>query len=145
MAVTKMVPEVKALFVEALESGNYTQVSGALRARNIDGSASYCCLGVLSELAVEAGIVKRARIDGGRDNCEVVEDENACTYADVLPDGTLRQDVGCVKGASLTDRIQEWSGLSGAGMLFGGGSLIDLNDNMGYDFKRIAAVIREQF
>lgn len=143
MAVTKMVPEVKALFVEALESGNYTQVSGMLRARNIDGSASYCCLGVLSELAVEAGIVKRAKISS--DGYEVVEDETSEAYADVLPDGTLRQEIAYLETSSLTPGVQEWSGLTDVGMLPSGGSLIDLNDNMKYSFNRIAAVIREQF
>jgi hypothetical protein len=46
----KMNPEIKAKWVEALRSGEYRQARRRLR---LDDSAgpSYCCLGVLCELA----------------------------------------------------------------------------------------------
>lgn len=47
-AVQRMDPEVKRLWVEALESGEFKQATGMLR-RDEDGTR-YCCLGVLCEL-----------------------------------------------------------------------------------------------
>jgi len=43
--------EVKKLWIEALRSGKYEQGRGAL---NKDGK--FCCLGVLCDLAVKAGV-----------------------------------------------------------------------------------------
>jgi len=51
----RMNPEVKAQWIEALESGEYTQGRGALTKVGPDGSRSHCCLGVLTDLAVKAG------------------------------------------------------------------------------------------
>jgi hypothetical protein len=49
----KMDPEVKALWVEALRSGNFKQGRNLLRSMD----DSYCCLGVLCELAHQAGVI----------------------------------------------------------------------------------------
>lgn len=53
-----MNPEVKTQWLEALRSGEFQQGTGAL----CEGG-KYCCLGVLSELAVRAGVVRG--YDGG--------------------------------------------------------------------------------
>lgn len=46
-----MDPEIKAKWVEALRSGKYTQARGTLK-KEVEGSGvSYCCLGVLCEVA----------------------------------------------------------------------------------------------
>lgn len=45
----KMNPEVKALWCDALESGEFEQVRGKLRSPVVCGYG-YCCLGVLSEV-----------------------------------------------------------------------------------------------
>lgn len=45
-----MKPEIKAKWIAALRSGNYKQTTGVLK-RETDGAVSYCCLGVLCELA----------------------------------------------------------------------------------------------
>lgn len=50
--MTKMNPEIKAQWVDALRSGEREQGNGAL---NRDGK--FCCLGVLCDLAARAGIV----------------------------------------------------------------------------------------
>lgn len=50
-----MNPEIKAQWVTALRSGEYKQGRGNLRWISAKGS-TYCCLGVLSDLAVKAGI-----------------------------------------------------------------------------------------
>ena len=51
-----MNPEVKALWTEALRSGNYKQGRGQLHYRGEAGEL-FCCLGVLCDLAVKAGVV----------------------------------------------------------------------------------------
>lgn len=42
--------EEKRLWLEALRSGKYKQTKGTLGRKNLDGSASYCCLGVACEV-----------------------------------------------------------------------------------------------
>lgn len=46
-----MNPEIKRAWVKALRSGNYKQGQGALRQHD-----RFCCLGVLCDLAVKAGV-----------------------------------------------------------------------------------------
>jgi hypothetical protein len=54
----KMNPEVKDLWVKALRSGEYSQAEGKLcYASKEDGSRSFCCLGVLADLGVKAGVI----------------------------------------------------------------------------------------
>lgn len=48
-------PEVKQIWLEALRSGNFGQCPGKLA----DGKGNHCCLGVLSELAVQEGVVTK--------------------------------------------------------------------------------------
>jgi len=50
--MTQMNQEIKAKWVAALKSGKYPQGAFKLNSRG-----SYCCLGVLCEIAKEAGIV----------------------------------------------------------------------------------------
>lgn len=47
--------KVKAQWVAALRSGEYEQATDQLR-RIEDGKSSFCCLGVLCDLAAKAGI-----------------------------------------------------------------------------------------
>ena len=49
----KMDPHWKKKWVDALRSGEYLQGKGCLRRRT-----SYCCLGVLTDLAIREGAVK---------------------------------------------------------------------------------------
>jgi hypothetical protein len=46
--------DIKDKWVAALESGDYPQGTGCLKSE----TGAYCCLGVLTELAVQAGVVK---------------------------------------------------------------------------------------
>lgn len=52
----KLRPEIKAEWVQALRSGQYAQGRGVLRFRAPDDGDSYCCLGVLTDLAVQAKV-----------------------------------------------------------------------------------------
>jgi hypothetical protein len=59
-----MNPEIKKLWTDALRSGEYEQTTGTLHKINqVDGEEkhSYCCLGVLCELAVKDGVVESKR------------------------------------------------------------------------------------
>jgi len=71
-----MNPRIKQLWIDALRSGEYTQAEGQLRVRvhYNDGTYSYCCLGVLCELAVAEGVIETST-DGyaGRDKILPVE------------------------------------------------------------------------
>jgi hypothetical protein len=50
---------VKEKWLERLRSGEVEQARGALRVVDSDGSESFCCLGVLCEIAVEEGVIQR--------------------------------------------------------------------------------------
>lgn len=50
--MTKLVPEIKAEWIKALRSGEYEQ--GRIGLRHGD---TYCCLGVLCDIAVRHGII----------------------------------------------------------------------------------------
>lgn len=56
MARPKLKKRVKAQWLAALRSGDYGQGRGALRKRAANGD-KFCCLGVLCELAVKAGVI----------------------------------------------------------------------------------------
>lgn len=54
-----MKPDIKEQWVGALRSGHYQQGRGRLA----DNDGKYCCLGVLCELATEAGILDKEMSD----------------------------------------------------------------------------------
>jgi hypothetical protein len=126
-----MNPEIKALWLESLRSGEYVQGTGTLRSENDE----YCCLGVLCDLASKAGVGSWAK-----DNAYVT---------------TESEQFGVLPG-----EVQEWAGMeTSTGLLFESmtlnvpgpygddyvvNTLIDLNDN-GMDFASIADVIEDQF
>lgn len=58
----KLKPEIKARWVAALRSGDYTQGQNVLRKQTTAG-VQHCCLGVLMEIALEDGIVTRITDD----------------------------------------------------------------------------------
>lgn len=58
-----MKPDIKAQWVAALRSGEYEQGKGVLREIDNDGTlGGYCCLGVLCDLAVKAGVIPEPTI-----------------------------------------------------------------------------------
>lgn len=76
-----MVPEVKAQWIADLRSGEIPQTQGKLH--RVDGSM--CCLGVLSKLAADEGVV------------EVVQQGNLFSYNGLL--------------GGLSDQTCQWAGL----------------------------------
>ena len=90
-----MNPEIKAQWCADLRSGEYKQGRGVLHYIGIDGAQdTYCCLGVLMEQAVRAGIIKR--------------NQSGAYYALVLDeDGETRTE-----NSLLMREVVEWAGLS---------------------------------
>lgn len=62
-----MKPEVKEKWVAALRSGEYQQGLNVLAHRDDEGAMSYCCLGVLCDLAVKDGVAVDVQSDADGD------------------------------------------------------------------------------
>jgi len=117
MTLTKDSPksEIIAEWVRRLRSGNYTQTQRVLRNKD-----SFCCLGVLCEVAVDAGVIPPAVSRPNHPSLFVYDGQ----------DRTLPQSVA------------DWAGVGKAGD-YGPGimeSLASKND-YGYSFEEIANLI----
>ncbi|MDO7847661.1 hypothetical protein Q5H92_14930 [Hymenobacter sp. M29] len=118
--------EIKKDWLEALRSGKYTQGKYSLKKENEEGKVSYCCLGVLCDLAVRQGIVE--------------EEENASYCGEYLFDG---------EETSLTPKLREWAGIETPEAKIDKPvgphtSLMALNDSGDYTFPQIAQIIEDQ-
>lgn len=116
MSPYEMNQEVKALWLEALRSGDYRRAEGKLH-RTANGE-EYCCLGVLCDLAVKAGLP-----------VEVEPALRAYMRYDGFPD-------------TLPESVMEWAGLMDSSPDTPHGELVALNDD-GMSFDDIANVIEE--
>jgi hypothetical protein len=104
-----MDPAVRDQWCRALRSGEYQQTIGQLR----DGSA-YCCLGVLTDLAAEAGVFSWDALDD--------------THYGVLPEAVQDWAGLASEDPSLIFEPHEWISASGA-------------NDMGKSFAEIADLI----
>jgi hypothetical protein len=135
----KMDPKVKPLWLAALRSGEYEQ-GGAYLNRN----GKFCCLGVLCDLAVKAGV----DIDIV-EHSDAQEDEDRATTYDA-------------NYSSLPLSVTDWSGVGSGGDFPDGVQgvpycdmstendtplefLWQLNDLAEWDFSQIADFIEENF
>lgn len=120
-----MDPVIKAQWIEDLRSGKYLQGSGYLR-KVEEGGDRFCCLGVLCELAVAAGIAKSVLSDGHY------------VYTD-LPAG--------VSGSSHypPQAVYDWAGIKSdrEDVVVEGIGLATRNDD-GKSFAEIADIIEEK-
>lgn len=132
--------EVRAEWVGALRSGIYEQGQGVLR----DARESYCCLGVLCDLAARAGVGKWNPPDHGAgyqfDATPTSSDADSESWFDISRTDLPRQ---VAKWAGITDEgtlvdPEYWSSVNEPA-----DSLIGLNDSAGYDFDQIADVIEQ--
>ena len=106
--------EIKAEWVAALRSGQYTQGVGYL-ARQYHGIVRHCVMGVLCEIAATKGVVSRT------------------VWAHTISfDGRTQ---------ILPERVVLWAGLSDADLSINGRTLEALNDYDNLDFEQIAAII----
>jgi hypothetical protein len=126
--------EIKAQWVQALRSGEYKQGQGALRSDD----NTYCCLGVLCDLAVKDGkahwFKKELRTFDGYGNQSGRKLEEGWRVLD--------RDGGH-DGGVPTKIIVEWAGLEQAHPLLGDSGAIGLNDGERASFERIADLIEE--
>jgi hypothetical protein len=113
-----MNPEIKTKWLTALRSGNYEQGREQL-ATLTEGGTTFCCLGVLCEIAVGEGIIKS-------------EPSNGNEY--------LKYDTGSFY---LPELVSEWAGLDNNDCphnpeLLDGVNVGTLNDERNLDFLAIA-------
>lgn len=121
--IKKMDPEIKALWLTALRSGEFPQAIGALK--NDKGN---CCLGVLCEVAVRNEVIPEV---------EYSEEWNNFYYVSMAYDCTP------------PDAVTKWAGLfnnDNPEVIYNGEcvTLIDLNDSFKLSFLEIADIIEEQ-
>lgn len=90
-----MHPEIKVIWLEALRSGLYKQGKSLLKCENTQGELEYCCLGVLSDIAVKHGVVSVSR--------DVILNQ----------DGSRGYTFGDNSRAALPPEVAEWSGVDG--------------------------------
>jgi hypothetical protein len=110
--------EVRDRWTAALRSGDYVQGHARLRVVDDDGRVRHCCLGVLCELAVAAGV---ARLDAA-----------AGTYHDPV----VQPDFGY--GGVLPPSVVDWAGLRDPNPAVDGVQLSYWNDIAGSTFASIA-------
>jgi|ERR1044071_4550800 hypothetical protein len=135
-----MNPEIKQRWVDALRSGEYHQTDGMLFQYDpgLDApyTESFCCLGVLCELAVEDGVVERAYIYP-KDRDQSV----GYIATGGKPDEHTQFDI-------LPRVVADWAGLDGDTIPTPSGyedSLITMNDDFKLSFQKIADIIEEGF
>lgn len=126
MKTEPMNPVVKAKWLEALRSGEYKQADGVLRTTE----DSYCCLGVLSQIASDEGIVAQPKQRNGYGHYRWTDDDGTTGYMYLLPS------------------VAEWAGLDSASGRIEDGTgghvcLSQMNDD-GSTFTEIANVIEER-
>lgn len=120
-----MNPTVKALWVRALRSGNYRQGVGGLADPGMGTEIRYCCLGVLCDLAVKAGVITMRASSNGHFLFGQFGQDARADYSET----------------QLPQAVQKWAGLNSGnptlhsipdpereGAIFYMPSLVDLND-----------------
>jgi hypothetical protein len=138
--------DIKAQWVAALRSGEFEQGKTALKTNE----GSYCCLGVLCELAVREGVAVAVPSIGEA----AVFYEHSTNYFGPGPDW----DSDGMESGLLPEVVQKWAGLLDSNPnvrhqlpqddqvpgLNEISCLADLNDNRDLSFEAIAAIIEEQ-
>lgn len=127
-ATHPMNPDAKKAWVEGLRSGNYAQTNGHLHLKEAlqFTPAGFCCLGVLSELAVE-NKVGSVVSEPSRSNSNIIEYKSTSEV--------YRYDSST---AFLIDEVAEWAEFPW-GIV---NDLMAINDNGG-SFELIADLVEE--
>lgn len=120
--------EIKQQWVDALRSGEYRQGHLALRDIGVNGNPdSYCCLGVLCDLAEKSGVVNKS----------------ADTTGLYYKYGTESEEF---QGAYLPESVRKWAGIEENNPKVSHRNIFQtlagLNDS-GYGFKEIATIIED--
>lgn len=127
--------DIKAQWVNALRSGDYEQGRGWL-----NNNGKFCCLGVLCDLAEKAGVVRSGplEVEGAMDPAPLAY-FTSDTLINLNDRMMLPRAVVQWAEMSVTDPDRITNPDTGEA-----DTLINLNDELGYDFERIAQVIEWQ-
>jgi hypothetical protein len=137
--------EIQALWTGALRSGDYAQGSGVLKTQ----TGEFCCLGVLCELAAQAGVIPPVAEIKSLDNPDHVIGYQYGSETGVLPNAVqVWAGLDDIEGtyemtdAEMTERYgKSWRD----DISFRKTSLINANDSYGKSFEQIADLIEEHF
>ncbi len=136
---------VKEKWINALTSGKYKQGKGCLR----DNQDSFCCLGVLTDLAAKEGIVEWTKNPNVSNGLFSVKEAAKNIYGN---------DVDVYEKDALPEEVMKWAGLDDSNPMieeiekdgfdeeesnYTIASLASANDG-GMTFKEIAEIIKEQ-
>lgn len=135
---------IKEAWVDNLLSDRFKQGTGRLRYFSVaDEQYEHCCLGVLCEMAVEAGIVRRAdEPDEDGSFAYIAVDNISDTDAEILPEAVVKWAGLDKKRPGLELRYEEIGEEPGVPeMAFTLRDLDELNDN-GFTFEQIAVLIK---
>ena len=122
----KLKPEVKKQWVEALRSGEYKQGQAVLCKDD-----AFCCLGVLCDLAVKAGVIEPPNVQGGG---YTIYYEGSAHFPGESVEDWAYQDSYAVAEFSEMWYVDYAGGEAG---------LSHLNDNVGLSFTELADLIEE--
>lgn len=141
----KLKPEVKEAWLKALRSGDYAQ--GKHRLLTTHGAA-FCCLGVLCDLGVKAGIIERSDREpipgyqdvtfGGETHYPPAEVTNWATEGNV-PLVAGEADLMAAWFVPMPEGLEDSMYVSQGGRI----SLAALNDEYGYTFAQLADLIEK--
>lgn len=134
----KMNPEIKALWLERLESGKEKQGHGALKKvyptkNGKVRKVRHCCLGVLCEIGVEQGIISQTEIDLLGLDLDDYDDDDGI----VVPFDS--------SDSFLPNAVADWAGIEradGSGDYYTQHTLADINDES-LSFKKVIKYIKE--
>jgi hypothetical protein len=123
--------ERMALGIAALRSGEFPQAAETLCKQEDDGTFAFCCLGVLTEVAIANGLEGVERIEG--------EDGDGWGYLCTEPDGET-----IFEQNDTPNLVQRWYGLGQSNPTIKDTNTgnttqaIEANDDYGWDFNEIA-------
>lgn len=130
--------KVKKKWVKALRSGKYKQTRETLKDKH-----GYCCLGVLCDLAVQAGIATWEV----KDNNKIFQIKTM-EYSSIAVEGVK---IPYLTASFVPKAVIEWAGLEedninfqntdSADIIIKNNSLSSMNDDFEYSFKKIAKKI----
>lgn len=136
-----MNPERKAMWLQDLRSGEFQQGRGTLHSVDGEGNEEFCCLGLVSKRAFEAGICTR-KLDAHAERYIYEELDGSCSSeTGLLPsimkwlgfepreDGGYDQSIKVFIGMGL---VRDYS-------------VIYLNDDLRWTFPQIADVVERTF
>ncbi len=134
-----------ARLVYALESGSYSQGTGAL-----NRGGKYCCLGVACDVAMKHGVEMEAQVENESGCFCGVDHGNDSDGTRTLYDG---------EGGYLPDKVADWLGLEGeegdapfmvgtnnrTNPVLAGARATEWNDDLKASFPVIAQLFRHEF